>query len=199
MPSNSVAKASYAKPPGVPKKPAKEGGKWAVAELASIRHERFAQHCAAGATCAEAYRRVTGDCKNTDVKGNQWLNKSGMKARVAELRAENALRSQLTRDEALKWLADLIRTPIGSVGKDSSLVQAYEENSEGKVKVRLADKIAGLQTLCRMTGWNEPDQVRLSGTDTLSAYLLELRAQPMSGPILPLERHQLSLENGGKS
>ena len=76
-------------------------------------------------------------------------------------------------------------------------MQAYEEDSEGKVKVRLADKIAGLQTLCRMTGWNEPDQVRLSGTDTLSAYLLELRAQPMSGPILPLERHQLSLENGG--
>ena len=89
----------------------------------------------------------------------------------------------------MRWLADLIRTPIGSVGKDSALVQAYEEDSEGKVKVRLADKIAGFQ--------NELDQVRLSGTDTLSAYLLELRAQPMSGPILPLERHQLSLENGG--
>ena len=88
-------------------------------------------------------------------------------------------------------------TPIGSVGKDSPLVQAYEEDSEGKVKVRLAAKIAGLQTLCRMTGWNEPDQVRLSGnSDTLSAYHLELRSEPISGPILPLERHQLSLENG---
>ena len=53
----------------------------------------------------------------------------------------------MTREEALQWLADLIRTPIGSVGKDSPLVQAYEEDSEGNVKVRLADKIAGFQTL----------------------------------------------------
>ena len=36
-----------------------------------------------------------------------------------------------------RGLADLIRTPIGSVGKDSPLVQAYEEDSEGNVKVRL--------------------------------------------------------------
>jgi hypothetical protein len=99
----------------------------------------------------------------------------------------------------MRWLADLIRTPIGSVGKDSALVQAYEEDSAGNVKVRLADKIAGLQTLCRI-GWNEPVQVRLSTTDTLSAYLLELRAQPIrGGPILPLERHALPMGNGENS
>jgi hypothetical protein len=67
------------------------------------------------------------------------------------------------------------------------------------VKVRLADKIAGMQTLCRMTGWNEPEKIRVSGEDSLSAYLLELRSQPIGWPILPLERHQLSLENGEKS
>jgi hypothetical protein len=117
-------------------------------------------------------------------------------ADFAELKAQNARKSELSREEALQWLSDLIRTPIGSVGKDSPLVQAYEEDRAGNVKVRLADKIAAMQTLCRMTGWNEPDQVSLSGTDTLSAYLLELRAQPISGPILPLEGQQLSLENG---
>ena len=57
-----------------------------------------------------------------------------MKARIAELRAENARKSELSRAEALRWLSDLIRTPIGSVGKDSPLVQAYEEDSEGNVK-----------------------------------------------------------------
>ena len=137
--------------------------------------------------------------KNSDANSDDWLNARGVRTRIQELQERNAERSEITREEALQWLADLIRTPIGSVGKDSPLVQAYEEDSEGNVKVRLADKIAGFQTLCRMTGWNEPDQVRLSGTDSLSAYLSELRAQPMSGPILPLERHQLSLENGKKS
>ena len=88
-----------------------------------------------------------------------------MKARIAELRAGNARKSELTREEALRWLADLIRTPIGSVGKDSPLVQSYEVDSEGKTKVRLADKLAGMQTLCRMTGWNEPDRIKLSTDD----------------------------------
>ena len=102
------------------------------------------------------------------------------------------LESKLSREEALEWLSNLIRTPIGSVGKDSPLVQAYEEDSEGKVKVRLADKIAGMQTLSKMTGWFEPEKTQVSG-DTLSAYVVALRARP----IFELERPALSLENGG--
>ena len=38
------------------------------------------------------------------------------------------------------------------VGKDSALVQAYEEDSAGNVKIRLADKISGKQQLSKMTG-----------------------------------------------
>ena len=117
--------------------------------------------------------------KNSDANSDDWLNARGVRKRIQELQERNAERSELSREEALRWLSDLIRTPIGSVGKDSPLVQAYEEDSEGKVKVRLADKIAGLQTLCRMTGWNEPDQVRLSTTDSLSAYLLGFERSPL--------------------
>ena len=167
--------------------------------LNNVKHEKFAQLCATGLPRAEAYRRVAGvrAGKNSDANSDDWLNARGVRKRIQELQQRNAERSEITREEALQWLADLIRTPIGSVGKDSSLVQAYEEDSEGKVKVRLADKIAGLQTLCRMTGWNEPDQVRLSTTDSLSAYLLELRAQPFGGgSVLPLERVVLPLESG---
>ena len=167
--------------------------------LKNVKHEKFAQLCATGLSRAEAYRRVAGvrAGKNSDANSDDWLNARGVRKRIQELQERNAERSEITREEALQWLADLIRTPIGSVGKDSPLVQAYEEDSEGKVKVRLADKIAGLQTLCRMTGWNEPDQVRLSTTDSLSAYLLELRAQPFGGgSVLPLERAVLPLESG---
>jgi hypothetical protein len=170
-----------------------------VPVLKNVKHEKFAQLCATGLSRAEAYRRVAGvrAGKNSDANSDDWLNARGVRKRIQELQERNAERSEITREEALQWLADLIRTPIGSVGKDSALVQAYEEDGEGKVKVRLADKIAGFQTLCRMTGWNEPDQVRLSTTDSLSAYLLELRAQPFGGgSVLPLERAVLPLESG---
>jgi hypothetical protein len=130
--------------------------------LKNVKHEQFALLCASGLSRAESYRRVAGARagKNSDANSDDWLNARGVRERIRELQEQNAKKSALSREEALRWLTDLIRTPIGSVGKDSALVQAYEEDSEGKVKVRLADKIAGLQTLCRMTGWNEPDQER---------------------------------------
>ena len=170
-----------------------------VPVLKNVKHENFAQLCATGLSRAEAYRRVAGvrAGKNSDANSDDWLNARGVRKRIQELQERNAERSEITREEALGWLADLIRTPIGSAGKDSPLVQAYEEDSEGNIKVRMADKIAGFQTLCRMTGWNEPEKIRVSGGDSLSAYLLELRAQPIGGgPILPLERHALTLGNG---
>jgi hypothetical protein len=145
---------------------------------------------------AESYRRTTGQTKNADVKGDQWHRYAGIKERIAELKAQNARKSELSREEALQWLSDLIRTPIGSVGKDSPLVQAYEEDSEGKVKVRLADKIAGMQILSKMTEWFEPERVRVSGDNSLNAYLLALRAQPIGGDVIELERPVLPLKNG---
>jgi len=90
--------------------------------------------------------------KNSDANSDDWLNARGVRKRIQELQERNAERSEITRQEALRWLADLIRTPIGSVGKDSALVQAYEEDSAGNVKVRLADKISGKQQLSKMTG-----------------------------------------------
>jgi Terminase small subunit len=158
-----------------------------VPVLKNVKHEKFAQLCATGLSRAEAYRKAAGARagKNSDANSDDWLNARGVRKRIQQLQERNAERSEMTREEALQWLADLIRTPIGSVGKDSPLVQAYEEDSEGNVKVRLADKIAGFQTLCRMTGWNEPEKIRVSGGDSLSAYLLELRSQPISGLPVP--------------
>ena len=167
--------------------------------LKNVKHEKFAQLCASGLPRAAAYRRVAGPRagKNSDANSDDWLNARGVRERIQELQERNSERSEITRQEALRWLADLIRTPIGSVGKDSALVQAYEEDSAGNVRVRLADKIAGMQTLCRMTGWNEPEQVRLSSGNSLTAYLLELRSQPLSGgSALPIERPVLPLQNG---
>ena len=53
-------------------------------------------------------------------------------------------------------------------------------DSARKVKVRLADKISGMQQLSKMTGWNEPERVEVSG-DTLSRYIIELRKEPIFG------------------
>ena len=165
--------------------------------LKNVKHEKFAQLCATGLSRAEAYRRVAGvrAGKNSDANSDDWLNARGVRKRIQELQERNAERSEITREEALQWLADLIRTPIGSVGKDSPLVQAYEEDTAGNVKVRLADKIAGFQTLA---GWRlERSRSSSTGVMIASQRISELRAQPFGGgSVLPLERAVLPLESG---
>ena len=164
-----------------------------------IAHEKFAEFAASGLSLAESYRRTTGQTKNADVKGTQWHGYAGIKERIAELKAQNAQRAQMTREELMAFYTAVIRTPANQVPAGSPVIQSYEQDGEGRVKIRLCDKVAAGAQLAKMTGWNEPDQVRLSTTDTLSAYLLELRAQPIGGgPILPLERHALPLGIGGE-
>jgi Terminase small subunit len=169
-----------------------------VPTLKNVNHEQFAQLCATGFSRAESYRKAAGSQagKNADANSDDWLNARGVRERIRELQERNSRKSEMTREELLTFYAAVIRTPANQVPAGSPVIQSYEQDGEGRVKIRLCDKIAAGAQLAKMTGWNEPDQVRLSTTDTLSAYLLELRSQPISGPILPLERHQLSLENG---
>ncbi len=47
-------------------------------------------------------------------------------ARIEELRARNAEKSQLSRDEAVQYLVEILKTPIGEVTSDHRLAQSYE-------------------------------------------------------------------------
>jgi hypothetical protein len=93
--------------------------------LASIRHEKFARFVADGLTSSEAYRRTVGvTARNADVNASQWLNKRGVRARVDEIRRENDRKSVLSREQALKFLSDVIQTPAGQIDKDHPLCQS---------------------------------------------------------------------------
>jgi hypothetical protein len=160
-------------------------------------YEIFSQFAASGLSLAESYRRTTGRTAHADVKGSQWHRYAGVKERITELKAENAKRSQMTREELLDFYAEVIRTPADSVPAGSPVIQAYEQDGEGRVKLRICDKVTAGAALQKMCGWNEPEKLELS-SDTLSHYLLELRKQPFfGGPVIDLEnRSPAELEDG---
>ena len=163
--------------------------------LRKIAYEKFAQFVASGLSLAESYRRTTGQTKNADVKGTQWHGYAGIKERIAELKAQNAQRAQMSREELMAFYADVIRTPADQVPAGSPVIQAYEMTESGH-KVRIADKIAAGAALSRMTGWNSPERLEMS-SDSLGSYLLELRAKSLfDEPAAPIERPVLSLGNG---
>jgi hypothetical protein len=105
----------------------------------------------------------------------------------------------MTREELLDFYAEVIRTPADSVPAGSPVIQAYEQDGEGRVKLRICDKVTAGAQLQKMCGWNEPEKLELS-SDTLSHYLLELRKQPFfGGPVIDLENGSpAELTNGQK-
>jgi hypothetical protein len=62
-------------------------------------------------------------------------------------------------------------------------------------KSAFATKVAAGAQLQKMTGWNEPERVELTG-DSLNAYIIALRRQPIGGgEVLELENGEPELEN----
>ena len=134
--------------------------------------------------------------KNSDANSDDWLNARGVRQRITELMAENANRAQMSREELLTFYAEVIRTPADQVPAGSPVIQAYEQDGEGRVKIRVCDKIAAGAALARMCNWNSAERLEI-GVNTLTGYLRELRAQPFGGgSVLPLERAVLPLESG---
>jgi hypothetical protein len=55
----------------------------------------------------------------------------GIKARIAELRAQNAEKYQMSREETLAWLTRVIRTGAGSITPEKELCQSYSVGKHG--------------------------------------------------------------------
>ena len=156
-----------------------------------IAYEKFAEFAASGLSLAESYRRTTGQTKNADVKGTQWHGYAGIKERIAELKEQNARRVQLTRDELLGFYAEVIRTPADKVPPGSPVIQAFEENGNGR-KIRIVDKVAAGTALAKMCGWDQPTKIVVS-TGPLLAYLREIRAMPIGGQVINRQSPQLEV------
>ena len=56
----------------------------------------------------------------------------------------------MSREELLAFYADVIRTPADQVPAGSPVIQAYEQDGEGRVKLRICDKVAAGTALSRM-------------------------------------------------
>ena len=142
--------------------------------LANPRHERFAQAVASGKSASEAYRQSGANGKNADVHAARLMVNDGICKRVAELKAAQSQKSELSRDQAREFLTEVILTPAGRVDEHSRLCQSYKVTSEGR-EIRMPDKLRAIELLAKLCGWNEPDKYKLGADDELMELLSQLR------------------------
>lgn len=140
-----------------------------MAVLTNPKHEAFAQAVAKGESAAEAYRKTypRASAATAETNGPALIrDETQVQLRIAEIR-ENANRIakerlDLTQEEALAYLARVVRTPIGEVDHTSDLCQErtfIEGNEETSVKVKMCGKLEAIKQVATMCGWNAPQKV----------------------------------------
>ena len=122
--------------------------------LENARHESFAQAVASGKSASEAYRQSGATGKNADVHAARLMVNDGISKRVAELKAAQAHKSELSRDPLREFLAEVILTPAGKVNEQSRLCQSYKVTPEVR-EIRMPDKLRAVEQLDKLCGFNE--------------------------------------------
>jgi hypothetical protein len=95
-------------------------------------------------------------------------------ARIEELRARNAEKCQLSRDEAVQYLVEILKTPVGEVTADHRLAQSYDAKSG---KIELPNKLGAMQLLAKLCGWNEPEKHEIEHGYKAQQELIEVIAR----------------------
>ena len=162
--------------------------------LNNPRHERFAQLVAEGRSQADAYRETFPQSKrwkdeSVHVKASRVMAKVG--PRVRELQEDLAKRSVIQKEEAIKFLSDVVRTPIGEIGPDSPLAQGYERGKDG-LRVSYVNKLAAIEQLAKLLGWYAPQKVesdvRISTDESVAARIGAELARLRDGQKVSLKR-----------
>lgn len=103
----------------------------------------------------EAFRQAGYSASSAQQNAHRLSENEGVKARIEELRARNSEKCQLSRDEAVQYLVEILKTPIAEVTADHRLAQSYDAKSG---KIELPNKLGAMQLLAKMCGWNEPEK-----------------------------------------
>lgn len=139
----------------------------ASSALKNPKHEAFAQAIANGSTGVQAYRdnvAEPGSKTNTCmVQASILLASPNITERVEHLRklANETLERRLAwnKEKAMRYLVEVLETPVGEIDQDHRLAQEIGFDSDGQMKIKLPSKGDALKQLTAMCGWNEPEKV----------------------------------------
>ena len=133
--------------------------------LENPRYERFACELAKGSSQYVAYH-VAGFTPNRGNATRLNANES-VKARVAWIKEQAATDTILTIQEKRKFLAKVVRTPIGNVDQDSDLCQEFARTADS-IRFKMPDKLAAIRLDNDLAGDGSEAAAQLSSVQVLA-------------------------------
>lgn len=173
----------------------------------SVRHERFCEGIAAGLSGAEAYTKAGYKVSRDDARKHaaRLMTKDDVKGRIAELRKPQTKSALRKKEDNLRFLAEVIGTPLSEIGPDSPLCAEYTEEvigggNRGKLKrgnapsgnekvgatvirrkVKKPDVLRAIELYSKLLGHFEPDRVEVDAGPKTLLSIKERAAQVSAG------------------
>jgi phage terminase small subunit len=140
-------------------------------------HEAFCQHYISTGNASASWRVATGktgpEAKNADVHAARWLVKAGIKARIAEIRGKLEEKAMLTKEQVIRFLCEVISTPIGEITPDSRLAQKSVPTEHGR-RIEAPGKIEAAKLLGSWLGWEKGNEAENKTADALGSAVKQL-------------------------
>jgi hypothetical protein len=137
--------------------------------LANPRHELFCQAIASGRAAIEAYK-VAG-YKESSAKANatRLMENDGISSRIAELRAQQSAKAELSRDQFRQFLINIIQAKPEQASMQNPLCE-IAMTKKGPAPV-FPDKLGAAARLAKLTGWNSVEKVSVEAGENLASFL----------------------------
>lgn len=157
----------------------------------TVKQENFCNYYVETGNASEAYRRAyNADAmkpESVNVKACELLANVKITVRVSQLQKELKSRSDITKDEAVSELTNIVRCRVTNVlnakGKTvivKSLSELPDEvvacissikSVKGGIEVKFYDKISAIDRLSKMMGWDEATKVDVQGSVPVKEWL----------------------------
>lgn len=164
----------------------------------TVKQENFCNYYVetgnASVACRKAYSCDRMKDKTINERSSRLLKEYKISTRVKELQDELQKRSDISKDEAVKELTNMVRTNIADyieVGntinverqsiniKDISVLTVEQQRciksiapTKGGIKIEMYDKIAAIDRLSKMLGWDEATKHALTEVPQVTVFEL---------------------------
>lgn len=140
------------------------------------RMRSVCQHVMSGMPAGRAYERAgyaaRGDA--ADVAASKLLRIPKVAEYLEMLRADAAKKAEFERDDLVRFLVDVIKTPVSEVGQGSRLAQKVKVDEAGMM-IEMPGKLGAAKQLADIMGWNKPQEVKVDLSEKLADIIRRVR------------------------
>jgi len=141
------------------------------------RMRRVCELVVSGMPAGRAYERAgysaTGPA--ADVSASKLLRIPKVARYLEGLRAEAAKAAGMERDDLVRYLVSVMKTPVGKLDANHELAQEWSMDEAGGIKVKMPGKLVAAAQLAAIMGWNKPQEVKVEAGDKLADIIKRVR------------------------